>query len=152
LLTQAGATSRRRDGPPDALVCPAFNQKPAVTPRSPRSNALVLGTRDPTCPCATFRGLTDTHNPDNFDLSALHFPRDREATMRHFTTGASKRRPIRCVSISAFSIALACCLLPGSARCQEAPGPEENIAIARIHELGGRITRDETKPGHPVRF
>ncbi len=72
--------------------------------------------------------------------------------MRHFTTGASSRRSIRYVSISALSIALACCLFPGSAGCQDASGPEEASAIARIHELGGSITRDETRPGHPVRF
>src|SRR4051794_21038222 len=35
---------------------------------------------------------------------------------------------------------------------QDAPDPAQERAIARIHELGGRITRDETKPGKPVIF
>ena len=72
--------------------------------------------------------------------------------MRHFTTGASNRRSIRCVSISAIWIAARLLSFPGSAGCQEASGPEEETAIARIQELGGGSTRDETKPGRPVRF
>ena len=72
--------------------------------------------------------------------------------MWHFTTGAGNRLSIPFVSISALSIALACCLFAGSAGCQEASGPDVETAIARIQELGGKFTRDETKPGRPVRF
>ena len=35
-------------------------------------------------------------------------------------------------------------------RAQDAPVLDPERAIARIHELGGTITRDETKPDHPV--
>jgi beta-lactamase regulating signal transducer with metallopeptidase domain/Leucine-rich repeat (LRR) protein len=35
---------------------------------------------------------------------------------------------------------------------QEAPAPGLDQAIARIQEKGGRVTRDETKPSHPVMF
>ena len=62
--------------------------------------------------------------------------------MRKPTGDAMTRGSWRHVGWTAVLIAMGCGVSPGAARDQEAAGPEQEQAIARIHELeGGSHTR-----------